>query len=94
MIVEVENGVILTIHAQPAASQTQYVGVHGKALKFRVAAPPKEGRANMALCEFLAEVFSIPKRSVEICSGHGNRSKYIKLIGVSDREVRKKFRIE
>jgi len=94
MIKSNSEGVILTIHAQPKASKTEYVGVHGDALKFRVAAPPIEGEANTALCKFLAEVFSISKRSVEICSGHGHRHKRIKLIGVSVQEVRSKFRID
>ncbi len=94
MIESTQQWVILTIHAQPKASKTEFVGVHGNALKFRVAAPPIEGEANTALCTFWAELFSIPKRSVEICSGHGHRHKRIKLIGVSEQEVRSILRIE
>lgn len=94
MIESNPDGVILTIHVQPKAARTQFVGLYGKALKFRVAAQPVEGEANAALCEFLAESFSIPKRSVKICSGHGHRHKRIKLIGVSEKEVRTRFQVE
>ena len=94
MIESIPGGVLLTIHVQPKAAKTQFAGVHGEALKFRVAAQPVEGEANAALCEFLAESFSIPKRSVEIRSGHGHRHKKIRLIGVSDQEVRDKFKVK
>ena len=94
MIQAISEGVILTIRAQPRASKTRFVGIHGDSLKFSVASQPVEGEANTALCEFLAECFSIPKGSVEICSGHSHRHKRIKLIGVSDQEVRSKFGIE
>ena len=43
MIESTQKWVILTVHAQPKASKTEFVGVHGDALKFRVAAPPIEG---------------------------------------------------
>lgn len=94
MIECTSKGVILTIHAQPKASKTQFVGLHGNALKFKIAAQPVEGEANTALCEFLAELFSIPKRSVEICAGHSHRHKRVKLIGVSERDVRATFKVE
>jgi hypothetical protein len=42
-----------------------------------------EGRANEALVAFLAEMFSIPKRSVELVSGELSRSKVFLLREVS-----------
>ena len=40
------------------------VGWLGEALKVKVQVPPVEGRANDALCEFLAETFALPRRAV------------------------------
>jgi len=82
------EGAIVTVHVQPNAARTEYVGVHGKALKFRVAAPPVEGAANEALCAFLAERFRLPKSAVVVKSGHGSRHKRIVLKRVTARRVR------
>jgi hypothetical protein len=45
----------LTLHIQPGAKRTEASGVHGDALKVRLAAPPIEGRAGLMLrcCNFL-----------------------------------------
>jgi hypothetical protein len=84
---ESPEGAVLTIHVQPKASKTEYVGLHGGALKFRVAAPPVEGAANDALCAYLAERFSLPKKAVVLLSGQGFRRKRVLLKGVSAQRV-------
>ena len=82
------EGAILTIHVQPKASKTEYAGIHGEALKFRVAAPPVEGAANEALCEHLAALFMLPKKSVVIKAGGGSRHKRVLLCGISAQHAR------
>lgn len=82
------EGAVLTIHVQPKASKTEYTGLHGGALKFRVAAPPVEGAANDALCAHLAELFKLPKKSVVLLSGQSSRHKRVLLAGVSVQRVR------
>ena len=82
------EGAVLTIHVQPKASKTEYAGLHGGALKFRVAAPPVEGAANEALCAHLAELFSLPKKSVVLLSGQSSRHKRVLLYGISTQRVR------
>ena len=77
------EGAVLTVHVQPKASKTEYAGIHGGALKFRVAAPPVEGAANEALCTYLAGLFGLPKKSVVVQSGHSSRRKRVLLTGVS-----------
>ena len=88
MIETTANGVILSVYVQPKASKTEFVGIHGDALKFRVAAPPVGGEANSALCRHVAKLFSIPQRGMSICSGQTSRKKRIELIGVTEDEVR------
>jgi len=90
---ESPEGAVLTIHVQPKASKTEYVGLHGDALKFRVAAPPVEGAANDALCAHLAALFAIPKRSVVIKSGASSRHKRVLLTGVSAVRVQAVLRV-
>jgi uncharacterized protein (TIGR00251 family) len=81
------EGAVLTVHVQPKAARTEYVGLHGDALKFRVAAPPVEGAANEALCRFLAERFRLSQGGVVIEAGHASRIKRVRLRGVSARQV-------
>jgi uncharacterized protein (TIGR00251 family) len=93
MLREVAGGVTLAVRAQPGAKKTAIVGVYGEGdaaqLKIAVQAPPVEGRANEALVAFLAETFSIPKRSVELVSGELSRSKAFLLRGRSLEKARR-----
>lgn len=73
------NGDILTLtlHIQPGAKRTEVAGLHGEALKIRLAAPPIEGRANEALLKFIAESFGVPLRQVELKQGGQSRHKVV-----------------
>ena len=91
MVQDSPEGAILIVHVQPKATRTEYVGVHGDALKFRVAAPPVEGAANEALCAYLAERFGIPKSAVSMLAGLSSRRKRVLLKGVAGRRVSEVF---
>ena len=83
MLREVAGGVTLAVRAQPGAKKTAIVGVYGEGnaaqLKIAVQAPPVESRAHEALVAFLAELFGLPKQSVELISGSLSRSKVVRL---------------
>jgi uncharacterized protein len=64
---------------QPGAKKSAVVGLHGEALKIRVAAPPVEGRANEALIVFLAERLGVPKGLVSIAKGENSRAKLVRV---------------
>jgi len=86
-------GAVLTVHVQPNASKTEFAGLHGGALKFRVAAPPVEGAANDVLCAYLAERFTLSKKAVALLSGQGSRRKRVLLEGISAQRVRDVLKI-
>ncbi|MCB1746272.1 MAG: DUF167 domain-containing protein [Gammaproteobacteria bacterium] len=71
---------LLTIHARPNARQAGIDGLHGAALAVRVAAPARDNRANVALCETLADAFAVPRRQVVLERGHGGRDKRLRVI--------------
>lgn len=73
--------VILVLHVQPGAKHTSVAGLHGEALKIRLAAPPIEGRANEALLRFIADQFGVPLRNVELMQGGQSRHKRIAVRG-------------
>jgi len=71
----------IRVHAQPGARRTEVAGLHGEALKIRVAAPALEDRANEALIAFIAERLGIPKRAVQLASGAKSREKRFVVTG-------------
>ncbi len=71
----------LTLHVQPGAKSSGVAGLHGEALKIRLAAPPIEGRANEALLKFIAGIFEVPLRQVELRQGGQSRHKVVAITG-------------
>jgi uncharacterized protein len=76
-----DGTLLLWVHAQPGAKHTEVAGVHGEALKIRVAAPALEDRANEALVEFIAERLGTAKRKVTLVSGARSREKRFEIVG-------------
>lgn len=71
----------LALHVQPGARRNSVVGVHGDALKIAVSAPPVDGKANDAICSFVASLIGVPARSVSIVAGATARRK---IVAISD----------
>lgn len=81
----------LAIKAIPNAPRSEVVGWLGDALKVKIHAPALDGRANEALCEFLADALGLPKRAVTLAQGDKSRQKLIRIAGLTLAEVRAKF---
>ncbi|MBS0425250.1 MAG: YggU family protein [Proteobacteria bacterium] len=71
------KNLVLTLYIQPGAKNTAADGLHGEALKIKLAAPPVEGKANSALIKFLAERFDVPLSHVILKQGDKSRHKVI-----------------
>jgi uncharacterized protein len=82
-----EGAVIFPVRVQPRASKDEIAGVTGGALKVRVRAPALEGRANDALCEYLAELLKTPKAAVRILNGQHSHSKRVEVRGVTELQI-------
>jgi uncharacterized protein (TIGR00251 family) len=78
-----ERGALLTVHVQPGSSRTECVGIHGDALKIRLAARPTDGAANDELIRFIADRCSIPRACVRILTGVKARQKRLCVEGVA-----------
>lgn len=81
------DGVVLTLHIQPGAKRTECAGLHGEALKIRLAAPPVDGKANEALIAFLSKALGVPKSRVDLISGETSRAKRVRVAGVDAEAV-------
>ena len=77
----------LTLHIQPGAKKTELAGLHGDALKIRLAAPPVDGKANEALIKFVAETLHLPKSAVSLKSGQSSRHKVLEIVGTTPAAV-------
>jgi uncharacterized protein (TIGR00251 family) len=73
---------ILAVKAVPNAPRNELAGWHGDALKIKIHAPPVEGRANEAICEFVAEVLGLPRRAVTVDRGDTSRLKFLRVEGL------------
>ena len=69
--------VTLTLQVQPGARRTEIAGLHGGALKIRLAERALEGRANAALIAFIAGLFEVPLRQVSLLQGETSRHKVV-----------------
>ena len=80
------DGCTLAVRVQPGAKKTAFAGFYGDGSETRariaLQAPAIEGRANVALVEFLAKAFHLSKSSVRIISGESSRSKVCLLYGL------------
>ena len=90
-IYETAAGVSFSVKVQPRARKNAITGIVGEALKLALTAPPVEGKANMAVIEFFADIFKIPRSSVTIASGETSRNKVIRIVGVSKSAAEQKL---
>lgn len=82
-----EGAWLLSLHIQPGARRSGVVGLHGEALKIRLAVPPVEGRANAALLAYVAERLGLPKSAVSLKSGQTSRQKVVRVEGVDEKRL-------
>ncbi len=76
-----EDSITLSLHIQPGAKKSGIAGLHGDALKIRLAAPPIEGRANEALLKYMARLFDVPLRQIVLLQGEQSRHKVVSIKG-------------
>ncbi|MEO8051335.1 MAG: DUF167 domain-containing protein [Acidobacteriota bacterium] len=71
------------IKVVPRSAKTEIAGeMADGTLKVKIAAPPDKGKANDALCEFLATHYGVARSAVTIVSGH---SAALKLVRVEEK---------
>ncbi len=79
------------LRVSPGARSNELVGRHGDGWKVRVTAPPEGGRANEAVLDLLAERLELPRRSLEIVSGHAGREKIVEMVGIDRAESERRL---
>ena len=77
----------INVYVQPRASKTTVAGMHDGCVKIRLAAPPVDGAANVALVEFIAAQLNIAKSRVRIVSGSSSRRKVVEVDAVTAEQL-------
>lgn len=78
---------MLNVHLQPGAKSTAITGLHGDAVKIRIAAPAVDNKANAALITFLSKSLGVPASHISIRSGLRARRKRIEIASADGRVV-------
>jgi uncharacterized protein (TIGR00251 family) len=78
----------IAIRLQPRAKREEVVGERGEAIVVRVTAPPVDGKANAALCAFIARRVKVAPSRVAVVRGHTSRDKVVRVEGEATEAVR------
>jgi uncharacterized protein (TIGR00251 family) len=79
------------VHVVPNARHDAIVGEHGGAIKIKLRARAVEGKANAALCKFLAEQLYLSQRDIVLVRGEKSREKLVRVEGLNETEVRQRL---
>jgi uncharacterized protein (TIGR00251 family) len=71
------------IRLQPRARRDEVVGERAGAIVVRVTAPPVDGRANAALCAFVARAANVAPSRVTVVRGQTSRDKLVRVEGIT-----------
>ena len=92
-IEEREGFVYLHLRVQPRASRNRISQRNGR-LYVALTAPPVDGKANNALCDFFAEWLQVPRRTVQLVSGERARDKTLQVESMSADSIQRKLKKE
>jgi len=90
---EKDDRVSFAVRVQPRASRTALAGLHGDAIKIRIAAPPVDGKANDECRRFIAKLIGVATASVEIIAGESSRDKVIRVRHTTVARVREALQV-
>jgi uncharacterized protein (TIGR00251 family) len=79
---------LLAVRVQPRAKRDEVVGERAGAVVIRLSAPPVDGKANAALCRFVAERAGVARSAVSVVRGASARDKTLRVEGVDSDALR------
>jgi uncharacterized protein (TIGR00251 family) len=82
------DDLILLVRVQPRASRNRVDGIEAGRLRLRVAAPPVDGSANLAVVELLCDLLDIARSRVSIERGDRSRNKDVRIAGAAPARAR------
>jgi uncharacterized protein (TIGR00251 family) len=86
-----ERSCRLSLKVVPGASRDEIAGEHGDAIRVKLRAPPVEGRANVALLQFLASRLGLRPAALRVVTGETSRLKIVSIEGLTLAEARQRL---
>jgi len=87
-----KKGVTLAVRVTPRASKNEIVDILSDGtVKIHLTAPPVEGKANVALLKFLANLLDVSIKQLKVVAGTGGRNKLISITDMDESTVHKKI---
>src|SRR3954463_12469014 len=84
-----EQPAVLRVRLQPRARRDEVVGERGGAIVIRVTAPPVDGKANAALCAFVARAAGVGRSRVSVVRGLSSRDKVVRVEGADEMALKR-----
>lgn len=84
----------LVIYAKPNSKKEGVADISDDCISISIRAPAVEGKANVAIIEFLSEALDISKSCVTLEKGSKNKNKIVSIEGsgfTNEEEIRKKL---
>ena len=87
-----EKTCTLKVRVSPKALKGEVVGwMDDGTLKVRVVAAPEAGRANIELLRLVAAELDTSVRNVILAGGSGSTNKFLKIVGLDEKDVRRRL---
>ena len=78
----------VSVRLQPRARREEVVGERAGAIVIRVTAPPVDGKANAALCAFIARAAGVSTSVVSVVRGQTSRDKVVRVEGIDEESLK------
>ena len=86
-----DGGATLAVHAKPGSKRAAVVAL-ADVVEVAIDAPAREGEANAALADFLADTLQVKRRQVSLCSGGKSRDKIFHVAELDPAELASRLR--
>lgn len=90
-----KTGAALAIRVIPRAKRNEIAGImEDGTVKVRLTAPPVEGKANLSLIKFLADILGVSRSDIEIVAGEKGRNKLVTVLNLDSKTVQERLLVK
>lgn len=90
---DVGSSTMLSIRVIPRAKKCEISELmQDDTIKIRLTAPPVDGKANLALVDFLSDILGIPSSRIELVSGSKGRNKRVLINGMDEKTTLRRIK--
>jgi uncharacterized protein len=87
-----QKGSAIAVRVVPGASKNEIAEILSDGtLRIRLTARPVEGKANVALIDFLSKILDVPRSKIAIVAGETRRDKLVTILDLDSEALQKKL---